>query len=182
MDDTSFPQDGAAFRRLYDQHSPLVHTLAVRALRDRHEAEDVTQQVFVEAWRSRDRFDPSRGNVRAWLVGITRHAIARTVEQRVRTGRSVVAASAEVAVAESDGAAHHSTSLADRVVDGVLVSRAIKALGEPQGTIVALAFYDDLTHHQIAERTGVPLGTVKSHLRRSLLKLREELEVSDGAA
>lgn len=161
--------DPTAMRELYDAHSPLVFTLALRSLGSRSDAEDVTQQVFVEAWRTRAAFDPGRGPVRAWLVGITRHVVARAHEQRTRTRRAILASSelaGEVPGTEPD------RGVAERVVDSVVVSSAIASLGEPQGTIMSLAFYEDLTHQQIADRTGLPLGTVKSHVRRSLVRLR----------
>lgn len=170
--------DPAAFRRVYDAHSPLVFTLALRSLGARTDAEDVTQHVFVEAWRTRHSFDPARGALRGWLVGITRHAVARALEHRTRAARDVHAVAA--ALVPHDGGPPPGGEDAARVVDAVVVSSAIAELGEPQATIMALAFYDDLTQQQIAARTGLPLGTVKSHMRRSLIRLRSSLEVTDG--
>ena len=172
----SFRQgEPVAVREAYERWSPLVHTLARRALGNQTEAEDVTQHVFVEAWRTRHRFDPTRGPLQAWLVGITRHAIADTLARRTRQRAGVEAAAA--AQPREEGIADS----AEQVVHSMVVADAIADLGEPQGTIVSLAFYDDLTHHQIAERTGIPLGTVKSHIRRSLQRLRERGEVADVA-
>nr|WP_241681355.1 sigma-70 family RNA polymerase sigma factor [Pseudactinotalea terrae] len=167
--------DPGAVREAYDRWSPLVHTLALRALGEHTEAEDLTQHVFVEAWRTRHRFDPARGPLPAWLVGITRHAIADALGRRARQRESVESAAADQPVRGAD------RDTAEHVVDSVLVADAIAELGEPQGTIISLAFYEDLTHHQIADRTGIPLGTVKSHIRRSLQRLRERWEVADVA-
>lgn len=164
----------AAVRQVYDRWSPLIYTLAIRSLGDPTDAEDLTQHVFVEAWRTRDRFDPARGALPAWLVGITRHAIADALTRRTRQRDGVIAVAAQVTDTPVPDAA-------DEAVRSVLVADAIASLGEPQGTIVSLAFYEDLTHHQIAQLTGLPLGTVKSHIRRSLLRLRERWEVSDAA-
>ncbi|GAB2978286.1 RNA polymerase sigma factor [Actinotalea caeni] len=168
--------DPAAVREAYERWSPMVHTLALRALGDRSDAEDLTQHVFVEAWRTRERYDPERGPLPAWLVGITRFAIADALRRRSR-----VRAGAEASAAEESTASPSHDSMED-VVQRVVVTDAISDLGEPQGTIISLAFYDDLTHQQISERTGIPLGTVKSHIRRSLLRLRERWEVVDVAA
>lgn len=168
--------DPAAVREAYERWSPMVHTLALRALGDRSDAEDLTQHVFVEAWRTRERYDPERGPLPAWLVGITRFAIADALRRRSR-----VRAGAEASAAEESTAPPSHDSMED-VVQRVVVTDAISDLGEPQGTIISLAFYDDLTHQQISERTGIPLGTVKSHIRRSLLRLRERWEVVDVAA
>lgn len=168
--------DPSAVREAYDRWSPLVYTLAIRSLGNVSDAEDVTQHVFVEAWRTRDRFDPSRGPLPAWLVGITRHAIADAHARRTRSSEGTRAVAAEVGL---EGEQHHDVT--DHLVQGILVADAIADLGEPQGTIIALAFYEDLTHHQIADRTGLPLGTVKSHIRRSLLHLRNHLGVTDAA-
>lgn len=167
--------DERAIGEAYRRWSSLVHTIAVRSLGNASEAEDVTQQVFVEAWRGRARFDPDRARLPAWLMGITKHAVADAHEKRARDRR--LQQQPEV-TADPDRAPV--ATLDQRVVDRVVVADALDDLGDPQRTILRLAFYDDLTHDQIAARMGLPLGTVKSHVRRSLARLRTRWEV-DGA-
>jgi RNA polymerase sigma-70 factor (ECF subfamily) len=157
--------DAAALRDAYDRHGSVVYAIALRCLGRHHDAEDVTQQVFVRAWRGRATFDPSRGPLGAWLVGITRRQVAERLAHRVREHRT----------ADRVGRAGDppdSLEVSDQVVDAVVVADELDRLAPPVRAVLRLAFFDDLTHQQIAAVTGLPLGTVKSHLRRGLERLR----------
>ncbi|MCS5718041.1 sigma-70 family RNA polymerase sigma factor [Herbiconiux sp. CPCC 205763] len=166
--------DENALAEAYTRWSPLIHTLALRSLGDAHEAEDVTQKVFVSAWRSRGRYDPSRARLGGWLVGIARHCIADAHEARARRRRTEEAYAAEAStVVAAD------TADVAGVADRVMMADELERLEPIPQKVMKLAFYDDLTHAQIADTLGLPLGTVKSHIRRSLVRLRTRLEVND---
>ncbi|MFJ3498421.1 sigma-70 family RNA polymerase sigma factor [Streptomyces sp. NPDC086091] len=156
----------ACLAAAYHRWGRLVHTLARRTLGDPREAEDVTQAVFLAAWQGRGNFAPERGPLAAWLVGITRRKIADALSARTRRADLVAAVGATVSLAGEDPAAQP-----ESVLDRVLIGQELAKLPSPQRRVLSLAFYDDLTQTQIAQLTGWPLGTVKSHARRGLHRL-----------
>ncbi|PKH43880.1 RNA polymerase sigma factor [Nocardioides alpinus] len=162
--------DETALEQVYDRWSALVHTYALRALRDAGDAEEATQQVFVAAWRSRHTLVPSPHALPAWLIGIARHKVSD-----VRLARSRDADRAAAVAAQPE--AHAVVEAADEeVADRLVVRQAVEELPDPRRTIVFLAFWEGLSHAEIADTVGLPLGTVKSHVRRGLVTLHQQLE------
>lgn len=165
--------DDDALREAYDRFARSVHRLAAAQLASPFDAEDVTQTVFVAAWQRRATFDPDRGTLPGWLMGITRRKIIDHLRERGRQIRNSEAASRFVPSGEADDA--------DRLVQRLVVADAIGRLPDAERRLLKLAFYDDLSHQQIAATTNLPLGTVKSHLRRGLARLRHHWEIDGGA-
>ena len=166
--------DETVLREVYDRYGGLVHRVGVACLGSYHEAEDVTQATFVAAWRGRGSYDPARGTLAGWLLGIAR---SQAVDRMRVLRRQDLATAAAYRIATSDTEAPSP----ERVVDRLVVLDELHRLTDEQRRVLELAFFDDLTHVQISGVTGLPLGTVKSHLRRGLSRLRTRWEV-DGAA
>ncbi|MDQ0756246.1 RNA polymerase sigma factor (sigma-70 family) [Arthrobacter sp. B3I4] len=167
-----------ALAEAYRLLGPLVHTLALRALHEHGAADDVTQEVFIRAWKSRTRYRPGAARLPAWLIGITRNAISDAFSARSRR-RDVERAVLHLA---DDPASGSQKPNADALADRLTLEDELERLGHPQTAIMRLAFYEDLTHDQISSRLNLPLGTVKSHIRRSLARLRSRLEVEHGSS
>ena len=161
--------DDDALRRAYDEHGRLIYTFCARSLGPER-AHDVTQEVFLSAWKARDRFDPAKGNLAAWLTGIAKNRIIDAVRAEKRHSDRRAPESTDDMPDESE-----TESLGDRL----LVADALRTLPERSRTILTLHYFEDLTHPQIAERTQLPLGTVKSDIRRGLARIRQHLEVHD---
>lgn len=157
-----------ALAEMYRRWATLVHTIAYRALGDRHDAEDVTQQVFVSAWNSRHSLRPDQGSLAAWLVGITKHRVSDVRTQRYRAGRNLNAVAAQTAI---EPAAHH-----ENWAERLLLVHEIERMGDPRAAVLRMAFMQDRSQHEIANTLGLPIGTVKSHVRRGLIELRHRLE------
>ena len=165
--------DETSLETVHRRWGPLVYALAWRSLGDAREAEDVSQLVFLAAWRGRAGYVPERGTLPGWLTGIARRKIADALTARTRRSELVAAAGAQLMLR------HDERVVPEAAVDRVLLADEMSQLPAPQRRVLNLAFYDDLTQTQIAEVTGWPLGTVKSHARRGLRRLACRLQDSD---
>jgi RNA polymerase sigma-70 factor (ECF subfamily) len=164
--------DHEALAELYDRHSRLVYSLALRILRDQGDAEDIVQEVFSQAWRQAGRYETRRGNVIAWLLNLTR---SRAIDRlRGRQSRPEAASESLLAIDMPDLAmpVDEQLSLEGRASR---MRAAVQELSVLQRVAIELAFYEGLTHVEIAERLELPLGTVKTRIRQGLLKLKDRL-------
>jgi RNA polymerase sigma-70 factor (ECF subfamily) len=161
-----------ALGELYDRHARAIYSLALRILQDQGEAEDIVQDVFSQAWRQAARYDEARGNVAAWLLNVTRsRAIDRLRSRRARPdqrGEDQVPAD----IAAEAPAADVLLLSAEQVAR---VRAALAMLPLLQRAAIELAYYEGLTHAEIAERLEQPLGTVKTRIRLAIGKLRDTL-------
>lgn len=158
-----------ALAEVYRRFGGLVHTLAVRSVGSHHDAEDITQQVFVALWRSRRSLDPESGSLAGWLATVTRRRCADHHAARARRDRDEQVLSA---VAPGVATGPQPEDATDRVV----LAHELQALGDPRATIIRMAILEDRRQQDIADALDLPLGTVKSHIRRGLLDLRNRLE------
>jgi RNA polymerase sigma-70 factor, ECF subfamily len=163
--------DRTALADLYDRHSGVVYSLAYRIVGSA-DAEDVVQDVFAQAWRQAARYDPDRASAAAWLLNMTRtRAIDRLRANRTRQRLSIddgaLGQSAQAEADQEQGAIHAERASRVRAALGMLAAAQRQAL--------ELAYYAGLTHNEIAERLGEPLGTIKTRIRSALLKLRAAL-------
>ena len=164
--------DHDALADLYDRHGRLVYSLALRIVRDQRDAEEVVQDVFAQAWRQSSRYRVGRGSVMAWLLAMTR---SRAVDRlRGRKSRPDVDAGMPPVVEFPDDQAPIDQRLAAQA-RGEQVRAALETLPFLQRVALELAFYEGLTHAEIAERLEQPLGTVKARIRQALLRLRDAL-------
>ena len=165
--------DRAVVADLYAEHGGVVLGALRRILDDRGAAEDVLQEVFVEAWRRGATYDPSRGSVLGWLLGIARNRAIDELRRRRPTPIDPHARLQQVASEED-------------AIDGVLgewrLAALLRTLPEDEASVLAMRFRDGLSQSEIAERTGIPMGTIKMRMVRGLERLRELVEREEGRA
>ena len=161
--------DRDAFAEFYDRWSGRLFALIVRILVDRAQSEEVLQEVFLEIWRSAASFSPSRGSARAWVVTMAR----RRAIDRVRSSQA--ARDREEQWRDYMPDVDLTVQAVEDSLAGEDVRRALDAVGEPQRSTLVMAYFTDLTHTEIARRTGVPLGTVKTRIRNGIARLRKAM-------
>jgi RNA polymerase sigma-70 factor (ECF subfamily) len=164
--------DQSALAELYDRNARLVFSLALRILQNRADAEDVVQEVFQQVWTQAGRYDTGRGAVAAWMLTMAR---SRAIDRlRSRNSRPESPSEARIVEQLPDAAARQDLQLlsAEQVKS---LQGALNQLPAAQRMAVELAYYEGLTHAEIAERLSEPLGTVKTRIRQAVIKLRESL-------
>ncbi|MGE0881655.1 MAG: RNA polymerase sigma factor [Acidimicrobiia bacterium] len=168
--------DDRGLRLAYERYGSLVFTICRRSLPDA--AADVTQETFVAAWRARHQYQPQRGSLATWLATIARNKIIDHVRREQRRVSTTADDSTAGPIGDlRPGGDHH---VIEAVADRLVLADALNSLAPRARQVVELAFFEDLTHEQIAQKTALPLGTVKSDLRRSLNRLARHLRPTEG--
>jgi RNA polymerase sigma factor (sigma-70 family) len=174
--------DRAAFARLYERTSSQLFGVVLRIQRDRALAEDLLQEIYVSVWKAAASFDAARAQPMTWLTGIARN---RAIDSLRRAQTQPRMETGPASIDDDDGPdrleqlpdeADGPLALLDKASDARALGACMQHLSPPQRQSVALAFYDGLTHAEVAERLREPLGTVKSWVRRALVALRSCLE------
>jgi RNA polymerase sigma-70 factor (ECF subfamily) len=168
--------DQRAFGQLYDRLSNPLFSLALRMLGDSNEAQDALQDVFLQIWRRASVYDAEQGSVFSWAVLMTRSRAIDRLRARGRRLRVIVSSTDDTLADLPPPAASDRESAADsfdRNEAAMRVRSSLSKLPTEQREAIELAFFNDLTHHEIADQLGQPLGTIKARIRRGLLKLRE---------
>lgn len=163
--------DTAALRELYDALSGNVFALAIQMTDSREDAEEVVQDTFVNVHDNADRYDPARGSARAWIYTIARNECRMRLRKRSSRPKKADAVDLHEPgvplAADPVGASHE---------DRIVVQRALNRLDDDEADLLEMAYFGGFSHREIADTTDRPLGTIKSRIRRALLKLRDFLD------
>lgn len=173
------PETEAALSVLYDRYSRTVYGVGIRVLGDRSSAEELVQEVFLKVWRSSGTFDPSRSSFFTWLYRVTRNCALDIY--RKKRARRVRSAPNDPHVTILRDPADDPQKTAEESWLSWRVSRALEGLDAPRREVIELAYFRGLSQREISERTGVPIGTVKSRTAQAFRSLRRELAGTDGA-
>jgi RNA polymerase sigma-70 factor (ECF subfamily) len=167
-------QDREALAEFYDQTAAVLFSIAVRILGDTHEAEEVVQDVFVQIWNKAGTFDGALGVPFHWALGITRNRSIDRLRSRQRRTRLLESVAEETDIHPAAASAQSHFALSEEEL--TQVRSAVRSLPQEQRQAIEMAFFNGLTHQEIAGELNEPLGTVKARIRRGMLKLRDTLE------
>jgi RNA polymerase sigma-70 factor (ECF subfamily) len=173
----SGPEVEAALSALYDRYSRTVYGVGLKILGNRSLAEELVQDVFLKVWRSAGTFDSSRGSFSTWLYRVTRSCALDLYRKRASRIRQVPDGGPHIAAARDSSAGPQ--EVVDESWLSWRVSRALEALDAPHREVIELAYFGGLSQREVSERTGVPLGTVKTRTAGAFRRLRRELAVDD---
>ena len=172
-------KDQKALEALYAKYQRIVYSLVLRIVRDEDEASELLQDVFVQVWQKADLFDQDRGNFNTWLLTLAHNKAINTLRSKAFKKRSLENRGDADDIMQWAGAAatNASTPLTEQLANDARtqVLGALQQIPEAQREALRLAYYEGLSQSEIAEKLGVPLGTVKTRMRQGMLKLKEFL-------
>jgi len=160
--------DRAAFRALYDRHAARLYAVALRITRHGNLAADTVQEAFIQIWQNARQFDTARGSAEGWMIGLTRY---RALDLVRRAGPAL-----QPLGEEPDTAAFDQLDKLDTSADGRALRQCLERLEPSRRRLVVMAFVEGFSHAELAAQFVIPLGTIKSTIRRSLASLRECLD------
>ena len=165
----------SAITKIYDATSRMVYGLALRITNDPFAAEDITLEVFLQVWRKAHTYDPARGTVSSWLITLTRSRAIDFLRSRKKNGANAESSSDSAPDLQDWRPGPEQISLQGE--RATLLHAALQELAPERREAVELAYFSGLTHSEIADRTSLPLGTVKTRIRQGMMHLRELLSV-----
>ncbi|HTZ44582.1 MAG TPA: ECF RNA polymerase sigma factor SigK [Jatrophihabitans sp.] len=166
--------DEGAFAQLYDLTASRIYGMVLRVVRDPAQSAEVTQDIYLEAWRQAARFDPARGGVLPWLLMIAH----RRAVDRVRSAQASAVRDDKYATLTEDRPYDSVAEQAQASLEAQRVRRVLDGLTEPQREAISLAYFGGYTHREVAELLRIPLGTVKTRIRDGLIRMRDALGVA----
>jgi RNA polymerase sigma-70 factor (ECF subfamily) len=172
-------QNADAFEVIYDRHASAAYSLAHRVCRARGMAEDVVQEAFLSLWRRLDRYDPARGELRAWLLWIVHN---RAIDRLRHTGMHERRSASSEGIEERLESPERTDLEVQRRDEANAVRAALQTLPSEQRHVIELAYFDGLTHAQIASLLEMPVGTIKGRMRLGLAKLAAQLSGAHESA
>ncbi|HEV8681814.1 MAG TPA: sigma-70 family RNA polymerase sigma factor [Actinomycetota bacterium] len=165
-------RDEDAFRNFFGRYAPTARALALRILRQPFLADETVQEAFLSVWRDPDRYDPRRGSVRAWLMSAVHHRAVDLVRREEAQRRRADRAPAD---APSEDPAEQVAEAIDIPEERAAVRAALNELPPEQREVIELMYFEGLSQSRVAERTGIPLGTIKSRAVLGMRRMRSSL-------
>lgn len=162
--------DKSAFKEIYSRFSQVTYNLAFRMLRDREDAEEVVQEIFLQIWNKAKSYDPGRGAVSTWVLNIARSRAIDKIRKVGYRDRNI-----EIDEEKVNSNVDVSRNLEDRDESKNVIKQALESLPEKQRTAIELVYFEGLTHVEAADKLNEPVGTIKTRIRLGVLKLKDKI-------